>query len=201
MESDSTRARHPDDAAVAGYLDRTLAPDDYARVEAHLAACAECQRDVVAVTRVLAEAQAPRGRRFWVLSTSVIGGLVAAGLALWVGVGLGPSRAARLRADGISGDEGVPALMATAPAEAETVARGGLVFRWSPAEDPDALYELVISDSVGHVTLRRETRVTVLDLEPAAELAPGSLYYWYVDALLSDGRSATTGVRTFRIAP
>lgn len=200
MQSDAIESPHPDAAAVAGYLDRTLAPDEYARVEAHFATCAQCQRDVLAVTRVLVRAHPRRGRRVWVLSGSVAAGLMAAGLVLWFPLGLRPD-AGRTRGNGIPGGEGVPALVATAPTEDGAVASDALVFRWSPAGDPEALYELVISDSIGNIVLRRETREAVVDLESPTGLAPGSRYYWYVDALLSDGRSATTGVRTFRLVP
>src|SRR6059036_1669416 len=45
-------ARHLTVEDVAAYADRGLAAAERARVEAHLAACAECRAEVVAVARL-----------------------------------------------------------------------------------------------------------------------------------------------------
>src|SRR2546426_11618463 len=54
-------ARHLTAEDVAAYADRGLVAAERARVEAHLAACAECRAEVVAVAR-LSRSFARRGR-------------------------------------------------------------------------------------------------------------------------------------------
>ena len=70
-------------------------------------------------------------------------------------------------------------------------------FSWSAAQD-DALYHFVLTteeaDSVWAIT----TPDTALSLPSSAHLRAGMTYLWYVDALMSDGRSSTTGLHSFR---
>jgi hypothetical protein len=45
------------------------------------------------------------------------------------------------------------------------------------------------------------TSDTTLAPRAAAKLSRGGSYFWYVDALGPDGRSATTGVQRIQISP
>src|SRR3989442_8733126 len=60
--------RHLDSGEVAAYLARALPGADRAQVEDHLAACAACRGEVVAVARLL---RARPGQRRWYLPAGV----------------------------------------------------------------------------------------------------------------------------------
>ncbi len=65
----------------------------------------------------------------------------------------------------------------------------------------NAHYVLTVTDENGDVVWTAETSDTSLVLPRGVDLKSGSRYYWYVDALLDDARSSTTGVREFTIRP
>src|SRR5438094_80632 len=74
-------ARHLTVADVAAYADRGLAAAERARVEAHLAGCAECRAEVVAVARL--SRSFARRRRWAVMAPLAAAAALVLFLAPW----------------------------------------------------------------------------------------------------------------------
>ena len=73
------------------------------------------------------------------------------------------------------------------------------MFTWRSVAE-GATYRLSLTDEAGDVlwTVNTpDTTVALVDIMLEAD----QLYYWYVDALLHDGGSATTGVQQFMTPP
>ena len=190
--TDAWKETHLDAAEVAGYLSGSLAPEARSRAEAHLADCEECAAELVAVARL----QGPPGRARW---TGWVGLAAAAAIAAVV---LAPRLTREpgpavppLRGDSIP----AAALGLVAPADGAEL-REPPVLVWRPVAGA-ATYRIVVSradgDSVWSVTIRDTTA------SPPAAVLPASSepYYWYVDALLADGRSVGGAPQSFRVAP
>ena len=86
------------------------------------------------------------------------------------------------------------------PPEGSTLVQDSLRFAWVPVAD-DAFYSFTITDAVGDVIWEGTTSDTSLWLSSRVILEDGERYFWYVDALFGEGRSASTGVREFVTAP
>jgi hypothetical protein len=73
-----------------------------------------------------------------------------------------------------------------------------VILRWAPIE-PDARYLLTVTTAEGDSVWELMTADTSAAVPIALE--PGGEYLWYVDALLPDGSSASSGVHHFRVTP
>jgi hypothetical protein len=177
---------------VAASLDRALDTAQQARLDAHLADCPDCRREVTEVRRLL---RRPAWQRWSVMGP--IGVAAAAVLALVI-VPSGPEdgEPARLR----SGDEAVPRFAVVAPLGDQPLPPDSLRFTWRSA-GPNATYRLTVTEPDGDVVVRRETRDTTVVVIRSEGIVHGSQYFWYVDALLVDGASATTGVHQVSTVP
>jgi anti-sigma factor RsiW len=188
---------------LAAYVDGRLDTRDLERAESHLASCAECRAELVEIRAIVAEGvakQAPRpvleryGRLAGVLTAAAAVIIVAA-----IAVGRMPRNAVdpeRLRLD-TRENRGAFALVS--PSESTVPARGS-VFRWHSASTAST-YRLTITDSAGTPVWSQTTGDTSVVLPDSVVLRTGARYRWYVDALGADGRSATTGVRSFTTRP
>jgi hypothetical protein len=119
----------------------------------------------------------------------------AAALAIWVG---GTGRTPQTPPDDVRGP-GAPSVLqidAVRPADGSTL--GDLGFVWRAIANA-VTYRVTITDTAGDEIWTQTTSDTILPRPAEAKLAPGHLYFWYVDALRSDGVSATSGVRRFRM--
>lgn len=192
-------ASHTSAADVSAYLDRTLSDGDRERVEAHLADCNECRQEVVDLYRLM-RSHRPRRPVRWV---------IAAGLAATLAITLALPR---VPAGGPLGnpteqiERGGPTeessrLSAWAPAGPSPVGRDSLIISWGPAQGSGVQYRMTLSDADGRVLWTSSTSDTMLIPPSSLTLPGGRTYYWYTDALLPDGRSLTTGVQEFRMAP
>jgi hypothetical protein len=63
-----------------------------------------------------------------------------------------------------------------------------------------ASYQLTLTDAEGSVVWTLATTDTMAMLPDTVTLAHASLYHWYVDGLLEDGRRASSGVHSFTTA-
>ena len=73
-----------------------------------------------------------------------------------------------------------------------------LELRWEPiAGQP--LYRVTVTDRDGAPVWTHDTEEGAARIPATAGLRPGESYFWYVDAIREDGRSATTGVRRFTV--
>jgi hypothetical protein len=59
------------------------------------------------------------------------------------------------------------------------------------------LFRFTLTGQSGEPLWFHETSETSVSLPSEVELRPGETYFWYVDVLLPDGRTGTTGVLDF----
>lgn len=187
-----TDPQHLSPELIAAYLAHEASAEEHRTVQRHLVACADCRRDVAEAAALTAD---PRPRRWIAIAIPA----AAAAVALFV---LLPGQGTR--PDGLAtrgpGTEGVRQFSAVMPAEKAPVSVDSLMFLWQ-SEGPSAHYVLTVTDESGDVVWTAETSDTSLVLPRGVDLKSGNRYYWYVDALLDDARSSTTGVREFTIRP
>ena len=180
---------------VAAYLDNTLSDEECARVKAHLADCDVCREEAVSVSKLLDHA--PRSRRRLIAFSAVAAAAALAFLLVRPSLDSNlPGRVAVRGRDTALASEGVVRVRAIAPTGLQTSGAGTL-FVWHPL--PGATYLLTLTDDRGGKVWSGSTNDTTIALPAATALLPDRSYHWYVDALLSDGSSATTGVTTFQI--
>lgn len=180
---------------LAAFLDGGVPSPASRRARAHLADCAECRSEAIEAGRVVRAGSRPRRRQ--------LGGLVLAAavlLAVWLGV-RAPASTPVLRG---SAPEAVP-VDAVAPVPVSPVgdtrrSAGPLLFTWRSS--PGAVeYRLTVLDASGSVLWTQVTTDTSLALPLAISLPPKDSYFWYVDALRSDGTSSTSGAQAFGLTP
>ena len=97
--------------------------------------------------------------------------------------------------------EGVPLLQPVQPISGSVVARDSLHFEWLSLDGAAGFYSFTLTDLEGDVLWRGTTRDTFLSLVDEVALESGSTHFWYVDALLDEAASATTGIQEFRTKP
>jgi hypothetical protein len=189
-------APHLASEEVAAYLDNTLSEAECARVKAHLADCDVCRKEIVSVSKLLEGA--PRSRRR-VIALSTL--TAAAVLTVFL---VRPSIDSELPASGpLRGrdapfaSEGVSGIRAIAPIGRQTNG-DGILFVWHPAL-PGATYRFTLTDDRGGKIWVGSTNDTTLAIPKQTALLPNRNYNWYVDALLPDGSSATTGITSFQV--
>jgi anti-sigma factor RsiW len=187
MTPDIQTERHLESGEVASYLDRALAPAAQARVETHLADCAECRREIVAVSRL----RHASSRRWWIVGPAVAAAAVAFFVVTRPAEIPGPAPVLR---DG--GEPPTPAVALVTPADSVAAPATFLAFTWRSA-GAGASYRLTVSDERGDVVWSATSTDTSGHPPSGTLLRIGRPYFWYVDALLPDGRSVTSGVRRF----
>ena len=195
-----TNEPHLKDDVLAAYLDRALPAAERRDADDHLADCATCRDELVAMSKLVA-GRAPV--RQWPRLAGYVAAVAAAAIAFAViarwRAAPGPSSdpGARMRdstqADGASRR----AVEVVAPAEGDTVTPRELRFAWHPF-GPGATYRFKLANDTSFVLLKLDTADTTVALPDSVQLVPGRSYSWWVDALTTDGRAASTGVRQFR---
>ena len=183
-----TERQHLSPEIIAAYLAGEASPDERGAVLHHLLTCPDCRQDV-------AEAQAlgtERRPRRWA-AVAVPAAAAAAVLFLLV-----PGRPEAPAPSALRGpdSEGVRQFAAVTPVNGTVIAMDSLVFFWR-SEGSGAHYVLTVTDENGDVIWTEPTPDTTLTPPRGVGLAPGRRYFWYVDALLEDARSSTTGVQEF----
>jgi hypothetical protein len=83
-----------------------------------------------------------------------------------------------------------------APADGERLTAGEVRLAWHP-HGRDALYRVTVQTADGSGVWKNETSDTTATLPPSVQLAVGATYYWIVDALHADGRSARSAANAF----
>jgi hypothetical protein len=179
---------------VAAYIDHRLPPSERRRAEAHMVACDDCRSELAQAAQLVTGAPAVgtgTSRR-----TVTIAGLAAAAvvvLAVSLSLpGRKPSPSSTQRA---TSDAEANVVRALAPAAGATVSSPAQAFVWH--REGDARYQLRIVDSTGSPVWTTTTNDTSARLPATLRLPPQSRYFWYVDALRSDGVSMSSGPRPF----
>ena len=183
-----TPDEHLDSGAVAAYVDRAVAPAERDRIESHLADCPECRDEVVQVTRLR---RGMHSARKWLIAVPAAAAAIVT-LVLLRPADTSPSGTLR---DG--GERGLHVAL-LAPAESlEARPVGALTFVWRSVGG-GVSYRFALTDQSGDIVWNTTSADTAVLLDTADRLRPGR-YFWYVDALLRDGRSVTSGARSLRI--
>jgi hypothetical protein len=187
---------HLDDETIAAFVDGGLDADERQRAEAHLLVCDECRGLAASTSRLATPTESARARPW----------LVAGGLAAAAGIVLllmpappAPDTAPRTReAEPIRNP--ASAFRAHSPADGVPVRRDSVVFRWA-ALGSDATYQLTLSSEAGAILWIGRSSDTVLAPPDSVTraLVEGRTYYWQVDAVLPNLRSASTG--QYRLIP
>jgi anti-sigma factor RsiW len=189
MPAEERPVIHPEARELAAYLDGALVDVDRARVEAHLAACAECRGEVAAVAQLLRTA--PRRRvtvRPALAAAAVLALLLVPTLQVWN------------RFDEMAYRES--AVTTTAPPVAfaphgDVTAVRELV--WS-AVPHAARYRVMLMDGAGTVLWRWETADTVAALADTVRLRAGAPYFWKVEAETGFDRWVASDLVDFTLA-
>lgn len=186
--------QHLTTGEVAAYLERSLTAPEQERVERHLARCAECRDEVVQVQNIESVSRRPGPGRYLGIGAVAAAAVVTFVLVTPFGRQLlftdteSPTRS--------SAAEGTVAIGAIAPADGDRVNREGLTLLWHSVS-PETSYQITLTNPQGDVVWTARTPDTTAAVPSAVELIADASYYWYVDALLEDGRPATTGILRF----
>jgi anti-sigma factor RsiW len=180
---------------MAAMIDGRLPADRRAKVDAHLAVCSAC-RSELAATAALVDS-APSRRRIpvrWIASAA------AAVLVLAV-LPLVRSGKTNAPATGERAAASSPLTVTTVtPTSGMQAAVDSVVFAWRSLPGVTT-YQLFVTDSVGTPVYTLKTGDTVVRPVANAPLSPGARYFWYVDALKSDGSSTASPQIGFSIRP
>lgn len=186
--------RHLTSEEVAGYLDQALSEVDSARIRVHLASCAPCRDEIRSASRLLE--RAPRARSRFVMPAVAAAAVLAVLLGKAVIDANSPSEQLRGNTSPAV-HEGVSAFQAVAPIGRQRLG-DRTVFVWRPMS-PLATYRLTLTDERGERIWVQSTTDTSVALADRTALTEGLVYHWYVDALLPDGTTATTGIASFQV--
>lgn len=201
FEPESTATEHLDPREISAYVEERLSPAEKERVQAHLIDCASCRAEVVEVVDLMKAHERETPRKRWLLPA----GLAAAAIAT-VLIGVPALRETGEAPDSLRAPEAaavreaVRSVDVIAPSPDRPVPRGDLVFEWETVGD-DAAYRLTVADAGGMTLWSLETHETRAIPPSDLDLRKGETYLWYVDAVLADGTTATTGVKRLQMAP
>jgi hypothetical protein len=184
---------HPSSEELAAYLSNALTANERAKLEAHLAGCRQCRREVTSARQLLRSHGLPTARR-WVVPAAA-----AAVLAVVLFSSLRPTRmetSSKRGAEDAAVSATMPKIRIVSPASGDTVNGGQVVFVWQRAGN-ELLYRLTLTDASGRTVWTRDTSDTTLTLPASISLGKRQNYFWLVDALGADGTAITTGTHRF----
>jgi anti-sigma factor RsiW len=199
MSADSASRRHLTNDELAAYLDRRLDATAATRVEGHMAGCGVCRAELVDMRSLLASTVSSTARlraarftrpRQWLAAAAVV--VIASAPLMRRAVRSRSDAAARVRSS-----LAPPSVAVIAPRE-RTDGTPGVVFAWRPVFDASS-YRLTISDSSGAPLVARTTTDTTVTAALGTDVQRGRAYLWYVDCLTRDGRTVTSGIRSFSV--
>lgn len=190
MPDGALDSAHVSPDTIAAYAEGRASAPVRDTVERHLAECAECRRDVALVVRLRR-----RSVRRWALPAAS----VAAAAVLVVMVSRGWSPDQTLPEPGVRATPGAGSALAVVSPDS-VIDAGTSAFTWRPAPGA-ARYAFTLATPDGRPIFTTETADTSLALPPAVTLEPGRSYLWFVDALTTDGRTATSGLQSLRTRP
>jgi Putative zinc-finger len=188
---------------VERYVSGRLNGAALAELEAHLLTCSACREEVRIGMIVRAEMTAPVARarpRALRRRTSWVALGLAAAAALVLVVARPTAHDESLRPAFRGRDEGTPVIGGVSPAADALVSPASLTFVWR-STGPSAQYRLTVTNERGDVVWAHVASDTVRRLPAHVRLHSGQSYFWYVDALLPDGGSATSRAQRFTMAP
>lgn len=181
---------------LAAFIDGRLGSEERARVESRLAADPEARAEMIAASRLAAQAEERPPLRKTAWKSLGFAAAAAAVLAVLVLPGDRPwTRTADLATERRSTIEDGGRITLLSPSETQPVSPGPVAFAWR--SESNASYRLTLADSSGSTIWTTSTAAAEATLPDSIRLSGASRYYWYVDAMLLDGSSITSGPRAF----
>ena len=176
---------------VAAYLDRGLAQGEGERIKSHLADCASCRAEVIAVSRLLRGPSSGRRMGWWLAGA---GAAAAAAALLLVSprIALSPPNVTHR---GPVGAQNEPRLIAPRGAVEHSTP-----FIWSSVPGADR-YRIVVYDPDGSPRYRQETTDTVLAVPDTLVVPRTEPYYWKVEARTGWDRWLSSDRTDFTVGP
>jgi hypothetical protein len=182
---------------------RLSAGRDVSDLETHLLTCDTCREEARLGLAIRAELGAPAAqarvrslprRGPWLILGAAAAAAVVFVIARPISRDRSDSPVSRGR------DEGTPVIADVSPAPGAVVSAASAGFIWRSA-GTGAQYRLTVTSEQGDIVWTDASTDTVQHVPPTARMQRGKTYFWYVDALLPDGTTATSRVRRFTLAP
>lgn len=196
--TDHSPWQHLTNEELAAYLDGAAGPEETARVLAHLDTCESCREETADLLRLLHRRSRQKVRRLAVplAAAAAVAGVLLVGSSLHQQTGR-PGAALRASPAATSA-EALAKIHVLAPVSGSIVLPDSLRFAWGAVEE-GAVYRLTLTDESGEPVWVQETSGTSLRLPRETELVPGRTYFWFVDVLLANGSTGSTGVVSFQV--
>jgi hypothetical protein len=185
---------HLSSEELGAYLSNTLDETERPAVERHLVSCADCRADLIETQR--ATSTAPGNKRSWQGRFYALGLAAAAVIAFAVW----PRGDLKVESEPVERNRAVAlnavVTIVSPRQDGEFSAQRAFVWR----RNDDASYHITLTDASGRTLWSQSTSDTTATLPSTVALSRGQQYFWYVDALRSDGRSVTSGVNGFHVS-
>jgi len=185
---------------LAAYVDRALTGERRARVEAHLARCAECRAEVSDATQIVASLPRARWRNRSLIAAS---GAVAAALLIFVVPRATRDSTSQHRESPVTSI--VPPVLLSPTGDRLRLLGGSsartdsiIGFTWSSVPHADR-YRIRIFDSNGSILLERSSSDTTMSLPADVLLRAGPTYFWQVQADVGFDRHTTSELVEFSL--
>ena len=185
---------HLSSEELGAYLSNTMSETERPAVERHLVNCADCRADLIETQR--ATSTAPATKRSWQGRFYALGIAAAAVIAFAVW----PRGDSKVESGPVERNRTVApntAVVIVSPQQ-DGVFSAQRTFVWR--RNDDASYNITLTDASGRTLWSQSTADTTAALPSAVVLSRGQQYFWYVDALKSDGRSVTSGINSFHVS-
>jgi hypothetical protein len=190
VEVVSVTEQHLDPNEVVAYVDRVATPSSRARIESHLATCAECRAEVSDAARIIATLPPARGRRRRIA-------ISAAGIAAMLLIFLWP-RANREPLHQEHREAPITTTIAPVVLTPVGPVESANAFSWSSVPHADR-YDVRVFDADGSVVWQRGTTDTTLVAPRDIGFRAGRPYYWKVEAHTGFDRSTASELVEFSI--
>jgi len=182
--------RHLQEDEVVAYVDGVLVGDERARVQEHLATCAECRAEIADVSRIVRALPSARraGRHIWIPAATAAAAAVVLLLA-WPPPSHDPVRPEHR-------EEAVTTTVAPSPVMPLGRVDSAAVLVWTSVPYADR-YRVRLFDSNGTVIWQAEMEDTVARVPNSARLMARLSYYWKVEAHTGFDRWAASDLVEF----
>lgn len=208
----------PDITVWRKYCDGSMTADERLIAEAHMASCARCRHQLIALFDTAREADvepapdflkrralklAPQKERrsFFASFRPFAPVALAAVIVLAVGVSffLYRDRTRTSTTDLRQSDPATAEISLNNPPHGSTLESGTVEFRWEDST-LNARYEFTLTDEKGDIVFQERNARSPFRLDPGAvKLSPQQRYYWSVSARLPDGTRRDSPVASFTI--
>jgi hypothetical protein len=184
---------HLSSEELAAFLADSLTDAERKEAERHLVSCAECRSELIEGQRAISSLPSKRLDRRWF----AVAGVAAAAAIVIIFLPRtelirNPAGVER-EVQSATTDAGAVSIVSPS-ADGELAALPG-TFVWR--KNDDASYKITVTDASGRPVWSAATSDTSIALPDTVRLARATQFFWYVDALRSDGRSVTSGVNNF----